>query len=117
MWGSLNTVFNFKQNTLSYIAKNDVRPTIYFKIISLARVRFGVETPALESAEPSRRTLLCFSEVQYSAYLCHCFNELFIFGNVYKDDILNVQKYLFSNRKLILKKLSLLYYQGTGDSK
>jgi hypothetical protein len=48
MWGSLNIVFNFKQNTLSHIAKNGVRPTTYFKTIRLARVRFEFETPALE---------------------------------------------------------------------
>jgi hypothetical protein len=49
MWGSLNIVFSFKQNTSSYIAKNGVRPTIYLKIIRLARVRFEFETPVLES--------------------------------------------------------------------
>jgi hypothetical protein len=48
MWGSLNIVFNFKQNILSYIAKNGVWPTIYFKISRLARVRFDFETPGLE---------------------------------------------------------------------
>jgi hypothetical protein len=47
MCSSLNIVFNFKQNTLHYIAENDVRPAIDFKIIRLARVRFQFETPAL----------------------------------------------------------------------
>jgi hypothetical protein len=48
MWSSLNIVFNFKQNTSSYIAENDVRPAIHFKIIRLARVRFQFETPVLD---------------------------------------------------------------------
>jgi hypothetical protein len=47
---SLNIVFNFKQNTLHYIAENDEWPTIDFKIIRLARVQFELETPVLKSA-------------------------------------------------------------------
>jgi hypothetical protein len=42
-------VFNFKQNTLPYIAENDMRPAIDFKIIRLAHVRFEFETPVLEN--------------------------------------------------------------------
>jgi hypothetical protein len=41
-------VFNFKQNTSHYVAENDVRPAIDFKIIRLARVRFEFETPKLD---------------------------------------------------------------------
>jgi hypothetical protein len=51
MWSCLNIVFNFKQNTLSYIAKNGVRPAIDFKIIRLARVRFEFENPGLKGSD------------------------------------------------------------------
>jgi hypothetical protein len=47
MCSSLNTVF--EQNNQHYIAENDVRPAIDFKIIRLARVRFEFETPVLQN--------------------------------------------------------------------
>jgi hypothetical protein len=49
MCSSLNIVFNLKQNIQHYyVAENDVRPAIDFKIIRLARVRFEFETPGVD---------------------------------------------------------------------
>jgi hypothetical protein len=59
-WSSLNTAFNFKQNTWSYIAKNGVRPAIDLKIICLARVRFEFETPGRNASVTDLNSTLCF---------------------------------------------------------
>jgi hypothetical protein len=51
MFSSLKTVSNFKQNAQHYIAENDVRLAMDFKIISLARVRFEFEMPGQDNCK------------------------------------------------------------------